>query len=72
MSRRKRLQHDITCAAPGAWVRTSPSFESQVTCNRVSGHDGPHRLVNGATFAVIAEWDEISERAERTKRKIRT
>jgi hypothetical protein len=59
-----------TCMVPGPWVRTSPSYESQVHCNRVQGHELPHRFYNGSTFAVIAEWEIAEEPADQTRRRV--
>lgn len=53
----------ILCAAvnpdrPPPWPngRQKP----HVKCNRTNGHDGPHRLYDARTFAVRAEWQEIT------------
>lgn len=66
-----------TCLAAGPWVRTSPSYESQVFCNRTAGHqkldpENPqHRFYDARTFAVIAEWLESEVPDERKRRKIK-
>lgn len=26
-------------------------------CNRMAGHEGPHRKTEGATFRLLAEWE---------------
>lgn len=60
------------CGAPGPWIRTRPSYEKQVMCNRTSRHAGPHRHYDRDTFAVLAEWTAPYERAEVERRKVKT
>ena len=58
------------CNRPGPMVKTSPQFLAQMICNRVHGHDGPHRRYDPRTFRVVAEWDTIYEPADPPKKKI--
>ena len=46
------------CDAPGPMVRTSPSYLSQVNCNRARNHPSPHRHYDPQSFHVVAEWRE--------------
>ena len=46
-----------TCGEAGPWIKTGPSFEAQVFCNRSKNHPPPHRRYDERTFAVIAEWE---------------
>ena len=64
------------CRAAGPWVRVSPSFEKQVYCNRIVGHqqldpENPqHRFYDVRTFKVVAEWVECEEPDPRTRRRV--
>ena len=46
------------CDRAGPHVRTSPSYLTQVRCNRSFGHPGPCRAYDVHTFRVVAEWTE--------------
>ena len=38
-----KLDHRNNCDQVGPWAKTSPLYERRLICNRVLGHDGPHR-----------------------------
>lgn len=40
-----------------AWAKVYAS-QRPVLCNRVPGHDGPHRFTRGDDFAVLVEWSD--------------
>lgn len=55
------------CDRAGPHVRTSPSYLSQVFCNRSTGHPGPCRNYDDKTFRVVAEWTENYDPAPRRR-----
>lgn len=42
--------------APPPWPKGWAN-KNAPTCNRVSGHDGPHRQIDRRSFGVQAEWE---------------
>lgn len=66
------MDYARTCNAVGPWVKISPTFQKQLTCNRVAGHDDEHRHYDAQSFAVIASWDVSAVPDERKRRKIST
>lgn len=67
------MNYDQTCGSVGPWVKISPTFQKQLSCNRVAGHgdDGlGHRYYDPTSFAVIAQWDVSATPDERKRKKI--
>lgn len=54
----------VMCQAiPVGWVRTEEwQRRNNPKCNRVAGHEGPHRQYNADNFAVLLEWENEEER----------
>lgn len=66
------MKYDRTCESVGPWVKISPTYQTQLRCNRVAGHDGEHRHYDPRSFAVVASWDVSAVPDERKRKKITT
>lgn len=58
------MNHGKTCDAAGPMVRITKAYEKQLVCNRVVGHPDEHREYDPHTFALLGEWDKVTERID--------
>jgi hypothetical protein len=64
------MDYSRTCDSVGPWVKISPTYQTQLRCNRVLGHDDEHQHRDRQSFAIVASWTESAEPDERKRKKI--